>query len=496
MDYLFDYSFFQKLQNSLSLIADFLYKKAPFIHVNPNSYHSFWNFKKNFIQIGLKGGVDLNLGKSQIKEIAEQLLAHEIGHVIYTDNTPIQNLGRKIFTIVNILEDARIEFLMHRRNNYDFRLLHETSYKVHYIEEKAFRNPYNIGVLLRWRKWNVETQILPLDELHEEEFNEFVSDWQKAINDSLSAPSVWAVIEIAEKLYRKWEELFGKSDYANNAITGIEGKPSHFGFGNPEANSSNPITIGSGESTTTIPSRQPLNRPPDTIQPTTKHLSSKPFFHWDIKWLENAYNTIKKHITVPEVIKQKRYSFRGRRLNPIRDSQLLPPLKHYEEFIVDFPPNFKILIVIDSSGSMNFEPFYWAAHIAHVLHLILKDKLQVVTTNAGLPKPLAFSNIDQLRYFIVSKYSENFISLKRLPHRFTFTLFLTDAHVNSEDYEYLQELHKFAPVGAAYVMPKTDQEVIDAMKKVFKYNFYSTPDRVALDISLFLKRYIKTQKRR
>ena len=143
----------RSLEKGLRLLAGFITDGEKFsLVVRIDSDNSCWNHKTLRIKIGLKGAE----GKED--DIGELLTKHEVGHVLYTSRILNYKKLPFPFPILNILEDARIESLM----DTDFGPLHDHSYDTYYLKSteddgKKFSVPCNIGILIRWRKWGVDT---------------------------------------------------------------------------------------------------------------------------------------------------------------------------------------------------------------------------------------------------------------------------------------------------------------------------------------------------
>lgn len=133
------------------------------------------------------------------------------------------------------------------------------------------------------------------------------------------------------------------------------------------------------------------------------------------------------------------------------------------------------------------EPFKWAAHTARVLSELFHVDIAITTTGAA--DPIFVKNVEALRYYDPSG-GENYVSLGDVPTKYDFTLFLTDAHVSSVDIEYAHDLSRKCKVGAGYVKRKREPAIEDALRKVFGRYFYSSPERVAQEVGLYLKRLL------
>jgi len=181
------------LQKKLEMRAGLLNPRLPFVYLNEDEDGSFWNFEQNFIQLGIKS--ILKHEPESLEKLSTLLLAHEVSHTLNTDAETAKKIGFP-FAILNILEDERIERLISEKG-YNFNPLHKFAYRVFYTDTDMLKNPYNIGVLLRWRRWGVGTRTERPDVLTEKEYEEFLKDWETAIEKSSRASST-------EELPKRW----------------------------------------------------------------------------------------------------------------------------------------------------------------------------------------------------------------------------------------------------------------------------------------------------
>ena len=461
------------LRKKLEMRAGFLNPRSPFVYLNEDEDGSFWNFEQNFIQLGIKS--ILKHAPEDIEKLSTLLLAHEVSHTLNTD----AEVPKKIdfpFSILNILEDARIEALISGKG-YDFHDLHDFSHEVFYLRSKDYesmiRNPYNIGVLLRWRRWGVETNVATPDAIDTyAEFKEFLSDWEKAIDDSIKASSTEEVARIGKVLYEKWKKVFGEKA-PENTRTGIEREEKDFGSGEPPEEKNKEEGYG----------RSPLGRKPEEVMENPELFVKTPVFDWNEEWIRKTAAELRRYLRLPAYTETE-YRMNGRRINPVRAENLLPPFKRRETISYSFK-NHRLLIVIDGSGSMNGEPFYWASHTVKVLREFFRTDVVITTTESF--DPIRIKDPDALRYYYPDG-AENYRSLKDMPLKYDFILFLTDAHVCRVDWEYAEKLSRLCKVGAGYVHPVRDSAIEDALRKVFSRYFYSKPDRVAVEVGLYLRR--------
>ncbi len=459
------------LRKKLEMRAGFLNPRSPFVYLNEDEDRSYWNFQQNFIQLGIKS--ILSRAKGGLERLATLLLAHEVSHTLNTDFVVVEKIDFP-FPILNILEDARIEHLISVRG-YDFYALHEFSHETFYLENKDYeemiKNPYNIGVLLRWRRWGVKTKVVKPNKLTEEEYEEFLSDWEKAIDDSIKASSTEEVARIGKALYEKWRKVFGET-IPRNTCTGIEKKEEDFGEGKRKEEEEKAA-------------QAPLGRKPEEVEESPHLFERSPLWEWDEEWIRKTLSELRRYLKLPTYTETE-YRMNGRRINPVRAENLLPPFRR-KETVSHSLRNHRLLIVMDGSGSMWRKPFYWASHTARALKEFFN--VDIVITTTWSIEPVRVRNMDTLRYY-PARGAENYRSLADLPPRYDFTLFLTDACVDSEDWEYAGKLSRLCKVGAGYVHPTKKSGVEDALRKVFGRYFYAKPDRVAVEVGLYLKRLL------
>ena len=393
------------LRKKLEMRAGFLNPRSPFVYISEDSDNSHWNFKQNFIQIGIKS---ILAHGGNLEKLATLLLAHEVSHTLNSDTEVVERIDFP-FSILNILEDARIEHLISDRG-YNFYDLHEFSYETFYLEAKdtegMMKNPYNIGVLLRWRRWGVKTETAKPDKLTEEEYEEFLSDWEEAIDKSTYATDTGEVAKIGKALYKKWRKVFGETA-PDNTFTGIEGSEQDFGNGEREEETEEK---GSGE----------LGREPEEVRENPRLFSDHPRWEWNTEWIRRTLAEIRRYLKLPSYTDTE-YRMAGRRINPVRAENLLPPFKRKD--VITYSLNDRrLLMVLDGSGSMDRKPFYYASHTAYVLSKLFNTDI-VITTTESL-EPIRIKDIDVLKRYDPDG-AENYRSLGDLPLKYDFTLFLS-----------------------------------------------------------------------
>ena len=456
----------QSLQKRLELTAAFSAGDERFsVSVTDKSDESWWNYKRRAIQLGVEG-----VEEGDLDEIAELLMEHEVGHVLNTTPGLNSDVLPFPFSLLNILEDARIE-PMRKRN---FFPLHSHSYKRHYLstrEEQTenFADPFNIGVLRRWVRWGVETETARPPELTQPQYEEFVEDWDYFIDRSIEGDSTETVCGHAQDLYEKWKFLFDKYDAGKAALGSIEQSAS--------------ATAGEGEPA------QETKRATGSSSTDITHVEQhfgEAWFTWDMAYIAEHVRVIRQ-LLKPQEQTEVDFSLSGRRFDPRRIEH--PPLA---PFRVEVPSHAamklaRILLVLDGSGSMMGDPFYNGATLAYVLSEVFQaDLLITTTTNSEEPIEVRRENIDLLRRFTAWGDGENYRSCGNRPQAYPFSLFLTDANVATEDQEYIRHMSKSARIGAGYVGNQGQ-----SLQDVFDRNFVSESldQSIGRMVALFLRRF-------
>lgn len=464
----------KSLQKRLELLAGFLTGVERFsLRVNDRSDDSWWNFRNLTIQIGMK-----DVEEELAGEIGNLLMKHEVGHVRFTSRCLDQKSLAFPFSLLNIAEDARIESLMET----DFGPLHEYSYRKHYLEsndgDDPFCNPGNIGVLLRWRRWGVETDTHRPSELSDEEYADFLGDWDLCIGKSIRSASTYEVIEHVDLLYMKWKSLFDAHASEGGTVGSIEKDAAGMS--------------GQGKD---VQAHEPDGKRSESVREAklrALHFKEQ-WFQWDMCYIEHQAEILRKLLDLKARV-ERSYAFTGRRFDPRRiENPPLAPFKRLTEsrpvFILE-----KILVVIDGSGSMmtNEEgvetviPFQAAAFMAYILSLVFKVEIMVTTSVSERPLHIPLKQIDLLQSFTSWGSSENYASLGTTPSKYSFTLFLTDACVGEEDLRYVQnELCRITKLGAGYVGRAEHR-----LTEIFPRNFFSDflDQNIGRMIALFLRR--------
>ncbi len=450
------------LGKRLALEAGLIAGSARFtLTVNTTSDRSWWSHRSRRMQIGLKG-----FAEEEALPLGRKLMKHEVGHLLHTSpHISAESLAFP-FTILNILEDAREEQLMDE----DFGPLHARSYRVHYSdagEEERFRNPFNVGVLYRWRKWGVAAEPKTPAELSSDEADEFLRHWQEAIDRSIDAPATEEVLPIGLELYERWKSLFDKYDDPS-LVFGLSEQSAKDMLGDGEDDNDRG---GGGDGRSDTQGRE-------------DHFGDE-VFQWDMAYIRDQAEMLRKLIE-PRAGVERQYSLTGRRFDPRRIDN--PPLVPFRRVLpADSDRQLRtMLVVIDGSASMSNAPFQAAAHLAHILSLVFPVDIRITTSESASPIPVALHEIDLLTRFLSWGGSENYVSLAEVPSAYQFTLFLTDAMVGEEDKDYVaSSLVRMTRAAAGYVGRGSER-----LDDVFPRNFYSEAldQNIARMVALFLRR--------
>ncbi|MDA8106098.1 MAG: hypothetical protein M0Z71_12065 [Nitrospiraceae bacterium] len=453
------------LRKRLELLAGFHTGAEKFaLRIDPRSGESSWDFKRLVIQIGLK-----RIEGRDVDSLAELLMEHEVGHVMHTSrNIDLKGLPYP-FDLLNILEDARIEPKRER----DFHPLHAHFYRKIYLEregeENPFANPFNIGILLRWQRWGVATKTEKPPELDDDQYAEFIEDWNRFLDLSIDARSTEHAGGHAQDLYEKWNFLFDKYKSDTPALGLIEGSGDAMAGKGPES-----------------PQEGVVDREEhsdDTI--LSANFFGDPWFEWDMPFIQEQARILRQLLTVPSRT-EKVYTLTGRRFDARRmENPPLAPFKGVTENLSVIALK-RLLCALDGSGSMQYGPFMAGCFLAYILSLVFPVDICITTNESKLPIYAPLKRIDALRGFAAWGGSENYRSLGSDPSRYSFTLFLTDACVEEEDKRYARGLNKIAKVGAGYVGNPSHR-----LEDVFLRNFYAEnlSQNVGRMVALFIKRH-------
>ncbi|MFI5294368.1 MAG: hypothetical protein ACHQ0Y_05015 [Thermodesulfovibrionales bacterium] len=453
----------QSLQKRLELTAGFLTGDERFsLRVTAKSDESWWDHKRRSIQLGVEG-----VEEEQLSEIADLLMEHEISHVLHTSRGINGTTLSFPFSLLNILEDARIE----PKRNCNFFPLHSHSYNRHYLSDEdaeKFSNPFNIGILLRWRRSGLETTTARPEKLSETQYAEFCEDWDYFIDRSIEADSTLIVCGYAKDLYDKWRFLFDNYESGGSGLGSIE-KSAAAAVGEGEPSAENPY--GSGSSSTEITDAE-------------EHFGEA-WFSWDLAYIAEQARILRRLLNVKSRTEME-FALSGRRFDPRRIDN--PPLAPFRKAVETFSvlKLKRLLLILDGSGSMQGDPFQNGSTIAYILSEVFDVDLLITTTDSRDPIYVPLKDIDILCRFAAWGGGENYLSAGNRPCDYSFTLFLTDAQVAQEDQEYVQQLSKRAKVGAGYVGMQGN-----SLEDVFERNFYSEQldQNIGRMVALFLRRF-------
>lgn len=246
----------KEIQKHLFLDIILHAKGTPVVVVNPYTNESFWNWKKNYINVGILTALSTKAEDYDTRDIAKALFYHELSHENHTSvpkNVPYP------FPLLNILEDERIERLAVEKfdvKEKDFGKLHTFSFDIYYhsssvstMAERVF-NPYNLIILHRWMRWSDEVKELYDYVLHkakeqncipaqmEEILPEYTQDVEKVLSDATNSKSTEELIQNTKWFYEKWKHLF-----TPEAESGLQ-----MGAGHGSGESAGDIGKGYGES--------------------------------------------------------------------------------------------------------------------------------------------------------------------------------------------------------------------------------------------------------
>ncbi len=214
-------------------------KGNPIVIINPYTDQSYWNWKKNYINVGILTALSTKADPYSPKQIAKSLFYHELSH---ENHTSVPKDIPYPFSLLNILEDERIERLAIERfeiTEEDFSKLHSFSFTIYYhltvwsevpeFQEMVKRifNPYNLIIVHRWMRWNDNVK-----ELYEKVLNEakklnsipaqiekvlpeYTQDIEKVLDDATNSKSTEELIENTKWFYEKWKYLFTPETEAN-----------------------------------------------------------------------------------------------------------------------------------------------------------------------------------------------------------------------------------------------------------------------------------------
>ncbi len=457
----------------------------PKIILNPYTDSSFWDYRRNYINIGILPYIHKVNPEEKIvslQELALSLFAHEISHENHStipENVPYP------FSLLNILEDERIERLAQKKWGSDFRKMHELSFEIYYkpMEAETVFNPYNLIILHRWCRWSekikkeladylkkiaqetfitlpIDPQILP----------DYVSDIEKVLDDATNSESTEKLIQNTIWFYEKWKELFEKDAEKGIAMgighgTGTDAGDLEEGQGQEGSCSGD----GKGESESCERAKKLSKEAKEFIEEELERLSEDEEVErdWDLydeytQTSEGGYFTFSPRWKLDrglveylkKQLKKIRWTSRqtqvertmlGRKPDAKRVENLLPnPMKRRREKVDVHMP--KVLFVIDGSGSMDGYPYKNAVHLAVAFMETFKDKVSVVVTlDNGNYFPV--KSVDQLLRYRCNGGRECLNSTQKLLSHFDLTIYFTDACVRSSDERFLRKIKSDNVVG-------------------------------------------------
>ena len=470
-------------------------KGNPVVVVNPYTDQSYWNWKKNYINIGVLTTLSTMAKGYDTKEIAKALFYHELSHENHT-STP-KNVPYP-FALLNILEDERIERLAVEKfdiTEKDFAKLHEFSFDIYYkyykskgaiIPERVF-NPYNLLILHRWLRWwsrekkneyyeFIRTyrpkEFVSLD-MDMTVIDEYTKDIEKVLDDATNSKSTEELIENTEWFYEKWKDLLtpeaeagiqmgaghGSGESAGDISEGYgsdgdentdtDGQCDKSGDFDPESKLSQEALEWIEQ---TLEEAQMGNDPESEVEKEwdtyefdeefieeSKRFSSKPIWKLNPELVKSLESIIRQIRWQKKNTRNERVML-GKRVDPRRVENLLPnPMKRNREVVDTGLP--KVLFVIDGSGSMDGNPYYNAIHLATAFSNVLKKNVQIVITT---PEKAVKVSPKDLLYYECDGFVENLRDTKKFieSSEYDLIVFFTDAEVVPADMEFLYKLQK------------------------------------------------------
>jgi len=357
-------------------------RSFPKIVVNPYTDASFWDWKKNFINIGILTYGAKTQTAISLKNLTLSLLGHELSH---TENTPIpkEEWNQGLMTVFNILEDQRIETLMAERIGKElFEKNNTRYYELYYQREpENHLNPYNIVILKRWERWGVKIQ---WDHLKKAEGKlkkalekGFLEDAENTLILMETADREMAII-LTEEFYKRWEWLFESKHFQSSVIDPLGGKGEIEGYDElPEE------------------AKEEVDRQLEEIENQNPFKSKNPSLpsYKRSQWLNEYYRIYypekkevekwKKELKNLFTKKRKERSWIGNKIDPriVITGIPKPPAwrkkeKHTKE---------KVAIIIDGSASMEGK-FQKAVNIAQAIRELSSNVVIFITTSEGLLK--------------------------------------------------------------------------------------------------------------
>lgn len=455
--------------------------------LNPYTEQSFWNFKKNYINIGLLESFNRQFPAEKLADIAVQLFYHEVSH---ENNTEVCKEVPYPFSLLNILEDERIERIASREWAVDFSLMHEVSWELFYkrgakVEdylnkenakdffERVF-NPFNYIIVRRWRRWS---KVIELDcKKIEEEYvawkhfaphwirikeiqdklkaergyeytwqidEDFKADVERVLDDATRSENTEKLIENTLWFWEKWKDLL-QPEAEVDILMGLghgEGKKAG-DLVDPEEKLEEEAKkwingeLELDEDKEVEKSWSTYEIDEDFIRESRRFMD-EPIWRLDEDLVKRLENVLKRIVYQKKNTKSERTTF-GKRIDPRRVENMLPnPMKRNVEAVETIIP--KVLFVVDGSGSMMGNPYRNALHLVTAFENVLGRNVQIVVTT---PERACKVSSKELLRFRCDGEVENLISVKEMieSDRYDLIIFFTDAEVLSSDMKFLHQL--------------------------------------------------------
>ncbi len=411
---------------------------------------SYYNLKGNYIVIGRKNYEH----DSQIKA----LIAHEVGHYHFTsdETKKIEELGVP-FALVNILEDARIEKKMVEKYEVKdfFTALHKRSYELYYENNpEAFKNPYNLGVLLRW-----ETYLhIPEERIKNFWEEEFVNDWRKALEKAENSENTSEVVDIAYELFKKWEEKFSSTSPAvcispEFGENGENLKETFSGKAEIEKK------FGNGKFSAEKDGEFPKDIPVFKGEGFELYPLDYPLIFSEGEKLKRYLRKPKKELTV--------YSCFGKKVNPRR--LVFSSVNIFKKSVKIPERKLKTLLILDRSGSMSGVPAKNSDTIASILeHAGLNVDIVVCSTEFAY-KVLNVKDLPKIECFGSEGFSrlENFLRNAR----YDLVVVMSDLFISRSSEKFLKKLKKIYGRRLIGIYTADETPDLERAKGIFGRNF-------------------------
>ena len=438
---------------------------APYkVYVNWRSGDSFYTPDRR-IQIGL--GDYKSLNPEIIKKCATALVAHEVSHHLHSKWETFDRIRETVeglpFSLLNVIEDQRIETLINRLYplEEEFIVLHSLDFEQYYEgveDEEIFFNPVNLLVLLRWSLWSDQLKERIYKKLGEFSLSQFISSyypdrgWEDFERDGLELlQTVQEIEDIDEtvepiiRFYRRWEALFHSP--ATGRIIVPRG-----GEGEDGAPVECPSPKTAEEKLSEGDGRDREEKEETTLRPHNNSLigdgewedyfDDSPLFEWDDGEIERVKLYLSRWRERGEVEVRDYSMTSGRRVVPRRIVQRKTTILRKKEVRRKERPIKDIIFVLDGSGSMYGFPHRAGSHLIRAIWEVLGG-VETYITNSGCSTPLKIKTPDTLRYYDGGRNEglrtlEKVLSPKKL--RNSLIIFFTDGFVCKEDREFLKKI--------------------------------------------------------